>query len=109
MDGAEVHPLRRRLLEIDGPDLVVEDDGSTFTFTHTPRGLEPSVLRWEVDDESLARLAAEGTPDARRAWGTAAADGLYLVITWIDEAVHTFEGSTGRLELFAYGLRAVPD
>lgn len=102
-----VHPLRQRLLDLDDPNLVVEDDGSTFTFTYAPRGVEPSVLRWGVDDETLARVSAEGTAEARQAWGTAGADGLGFVITWIQEAVHTFEGSAGRLELSEHGLRAV--
>ncbi len=102
-----MHPLRQRLLELDDPDLAVEDDGSTFTFTYNPRGVEPSVLRWDVDDETLARLSAGGTAEARRAWGTTDVDGLGFVITWIQEAVHTFEGSVGRLELFEHGLRAV--
>jgi hypothetical protein len=104
-----VHPLRRRLLELDDPDLAVEDDGSTFTFTYTPSGVDPSVLRWSVDDETLSRLSAGGAAEAREAWGTAGADGLYFVISWIQDAAHLFEGSTGRLELGRHGLRAVPD
>jgi hypothetical protein len=83
-----VTPIRTRITALGTPDLRVVDDGREFRFVYGPPGREPVELRWLVADVDLEELAERGAAEARIAWGTSEADGLYFVINRIGELLH---------------------
>jgi hypothetical protein len=102
--------LRSRLVALGAPDITVTDDGREIVFVLEPRLGPTSVLRWRIRDRELQRLTDGLTADAREAWGTSSADGLYLVANRIEELLRTWPGGEGRIEVEGHTLvAALPD
>lgn len=102
-------PLRARIAAFDPRDFTVADDGREFVFTLALPGVEDTVLRWAVTEAELARLNEALTDAAREAWGrNSGADGLFLVLNQIEEAVRTWPGGEGRIDVAGAELMVRP-